>query len=95
VSAGTKHFHHHVVADLELAYESADMIPEPGLTLTVYAAEPSAPTAHALDLLASWTAIQSDRPTRPRRHLTANPRRVGFSPAPAEHHFRACLYKRP
>jgi transcriptional regulator with XRE-family HTH domain len=54
--AGTKHFHHHEVGDLELAYESLDMISEPGLTLTFYVAEPASPTAHALDLLASWTA---------------------------------------
>ncbi len=59
--AGAKHFHHHVVGDLELAYESVDMISEFGLTLTVYAAEPSSSTAHALDLLASWAATQSDR----------------------------------
>jgi len=32
------------------------MISDPGLTLTLYAAEPGSPTAHALDLLASWTA---------------------------------------
>jgi transcriptional regulator with XRE-family HTH domain len=54
--AGTKHFHHHDVGNLELSYESVDMISEPGLTLTLYAAEPGSPTAHALDLLASWTA---------------------------------------
>jgi hypothetical protein len=53
--AGTKHFHHHDVGDLELAYESVDMISDPGLTLTLYAAEPASPTARALDLLASWT----------------------------------------
>ena len=53
--AGTKHFHHHDVGDLELAYESVDMISEPGLTLTLYAAEPASLSAHALDLLASWT----------------------------------------
>ncbi|TDO46695.1 helix-turn-helix protein [Kribbella sp. VKM Ac-2527] len=54
--AGTKLFHHRDVGDLELAYESMDMISDPGLTLTLYAAEPGSPTAHALDLLASWTA---------------------------------------
>jgi transcriptional regulator with XRE-family HTH domain len=54
--AGTKHFHHTVVGDLELAYESVDMISEPGLTLTLYAAEPASSTAQALDLLASWAA---------------------------------------
>ncbi len=32
------------------------MISEPGLTLTLYAAEPASPTADALDLLASWAA---------------------------------------
>ena len=56
--AGTKHFHHHVVGNLELAYESVDMISEPGLTMTIYAAEPGSPTEHALALLASWTATQ-------------------------------------
>ena len=55
--AGTKSFHHHDVGALELAYESLDMISDPGLTLTLYAAEPGSPTAHALDLLASWTAV--------------------------------------
>ncbi len=38
--AGTKTFHHRVVGDLELAYESMDMISEPGLTLTLYTAQP-------------------------------------------------------
>ncbi|WP_328519769.1 hypothetical protein [Kribbella sp. NBC_00359] len=32
------------------------MISDPGLTLTLYAAEPGQPTANALDLPASWTA---------------------------------------
>ena len=56
--AGIKHFHHHEVGGLELAYESVDMLSEPGLTLTLYAADPGSPTAHALDLLASWAATQ-------------------------------------
>ena len=57
--AGTKRFHHQDVGDLELAYESLDMISDPGLTLTLYAAEPASPTAHALDLLASWTTTST------------------------------------
>jgi transcriptional regulator with XRE-family HTH domain len=57
--AGTKQFHHHVVGDLTLAYESLDMVAEPGLTMTIYAAEPSSPTADALALLASWAAIHT------------------------------------
>ena len=52
--AGTKHFHHTAVGDLALAYESVDMISEPGLTLTLYAAEPGSPTEQKLRLLASW-----------------------------------------
>lgn len=56
---GVKHFHHHVVGDLELAYESLDLRAEPGLTLTVYSAAPASPTAHALALLASWAATEN------------------------------------
>lgn len=61
--AGTKTFHHQAVGDLVLAYESVDMISAPGLTLTIYAAEPASPTADALTLLASWAATShvSDR----------------------------------
>ena len=58
--AGSKHFHHQVVGNLELGYESVDMVSEPGLTLTFYVAEPASATAHALDLLASWTASQME-----------------------------------
>jgi transcriptional regulator with XRE-family HTH domain len=54
--AGTKTFHHDIVGRLELAYESVDMVSEPGLSLTIYAAEPASPTAEALGLLACWAA---------------------------------------
>ncbi|MBF5080957.1 helix-turn-helix transcriptional regulator [Quadrisphaera sp. INWT6] len=54
--AGSKAFHHAAVGRLDLAYESMDMVSEPGLTLTIYAAEPASPTAEALRLLASWAA---------------------------------------
>jgi hypothetical protein len=64
---GTKHFHHHIVGDLALAYESLDLRAEPGLTMTIYAAEPNSPTAHALALLASWAAHP-----RPRAHARAD-----------------------
>ena len=56
--AGSKLFHHGLVGDLDLSYESVDMISDPGLTLTIYAAEPGSPTVHALDLLASWHATE-------------------------------------
>ena len=58
--AGTKSFHHTAVGDLELAYESLDMVSAPGLTLTVYAAEPASPTADALVLLAALHATSRD-----------------------------------
>jgi hypothetical protein len=40
---GIKHFHHHIVGDLTLAYESLDLRAEPGLTMTIYAANPTHP----------------------------------------------------
>ena len=52
--AGTKTFRHAVVGELELGYESLDMVSDPGLTLTLYAAEPGSATAEALALLGSW-----------------------------------------
>ena len=61
--AGTKQFHHPIVGGLTLAYESLDMVSEPGLTLTVYAAEPGSATENALALLASWAATQDLHPT--------------------------------
>jgi hypothetical protein len=57
---GVKHFHHHVVGDLALAYESMELRAEPDLTMTIYAAEPDSPTAQALALLASWAATAGD-----------------------------------
>jgi transcriptional regulator with XRE-family HTH domain len=58
---GVKTFHHHVVGDLELAYESMDLRAETDLTVTIYAAQPDSPTAQALVLLASWAATALDR----------------------------------
>lgn len=54
--SGTKRFHHHAVGDLTLAYEGLEMTAEPGLTLTVYTAEPASPSDESLRLLASWAA---------------------------------------
>jgi hypothetical protein len=59
--SGVKHFHHHLVGDLELAHESLDLRAEPGLTLTVYAAEPDSPTAHAISLLGSLAATETEQ----------------------------------
>jgi transcriptional regulator with XRE-family HTH domain len=64
--AGTKNFRHRIVGGLTLAYESVELVSEPGLTLTFYAAEPGSPTAEALSLLASWAATHPvDTPHSP------------------------------
>jgi transcriptional regulator with XRE-family HTH domain len=55
---GAKNFHHHIVGDLTLAYEGLEMAAEPGLTLTIYTAEPDSPSEDALRMLASWAASQ-------------------------------------
>ncbi|WP_026554574.1 helix-turn-helix transcriptional regulator [Arthrobacter sp. 35W] len=60
--AGLKTFHHPVVGDLTLAYEGLEMAAEPGLTLTIYAAEPGSASEQALQLLASWAATENDTP---------------------------------
>ncbi|MFB4304416.1 helix-turn-helix transcriptional regulator [Actinomadura sp. NTSP31] len=60
---GTKRFHHHAVGDLTLAYEGLEMAAEPGLTLTIYTAEPESPSDEGLRLLASWAATPQTSPT--------------------------------
>jgi hypothetical protein len=55
---GTKRFHHAAVGDLTLAYEGLEMAAEPGLTLTIYTAQPGSASEEGLRLLASWTATQ-------------------------------------
>ncbi len=60
---GTKHFHHPVVGDLVLAYESLDLRSEPGLAMTIYTAEPGSHSAQNLALLASWSAPVTERAT--------------------------------
>ncbi|MEV6260161.1 helix-turn-helix transcriptional regulator [Streptomyces sp. NPDC051784] len=58
---GTKRFRHNAVGELTLAYEGLEMAAEPGLTLTVYAAEPGSPSEEGLRLLASWAATEEAR----------------------------------
>ena len=54
--SGIKHFHHPVVGDISLAYESLELVADPGLVLNGYSAEPGTPSQDALNLLASWAA---------------------------------------
>ena len=62
---GVKHFHRHVVGALTLAWASRDHRAEPGLTMTIYAAEPGSLTEHALALLASWAATPDTASAEP------------------------------
>jgi transcriptional regulator with XRE-family HTH domain len=52
--SGTKSFHHRVVGDLTLAFEGMELTGDPGLTLTVYTAQPGSASDDNLRLLASW-----------------------------------------
>jgi transcriptional regulator with XRE-family HTH domain len=56
---GTKRFHHPVVGDLEVGYETMPIPADPGLGLTVYSPEPGSPSADALTLLATWAATDA------------------------------------
>ncbi|ORA39323.1 helix-turn-helix transcriptional regulator [Mycobacterium aquaticum] len=53
---GTKTFHHPVVGDIQVEYETMPLPADPGLVLTIYSPEPASPSADALTLLASWAA---------------------------------------
>jgi len=59
-TTGIKRFHHPVVGDLELAFESFPLAADPSQSLLTYTAEPGSPSQHALRLLASWAATTDD-----------------------------------
>jgi hypothetical protein len=61
---GRKRLHHTTVGDLELTYESMQLVADPGLTVFAYTAEPGSRSAEALRLLASWAATPDERPAR-------------------------------
>jgi transcriptional regulator with XRE-family HTH domain len=50
-AGGIKHFHHPLVGDIALSYESL-VLPDPGQALVVYHATPDSPGSQALSLLA-------------------------------------------
>jgi len=55
-NAGVKVFHHPVVGELRLAYESLELTDGSGLAMSVYSAEPGTPSEEKMALLASWAA---------------------------------------
>lgn len=56
--AGQKVFHHPVVGELELHYQTVELEGDPGLGLTVYLAAPGSQAEESLRLLASWAASE-------------------------------------
>jgi transcriptional regulator with XRE-family HTH domain len=65
---GVKTFHHPIVGELTLAYEGLEMAAEPGLTFTIYTAEPGSGSDEAMRLLASWAASEYEpRPPYPQQ----------------------------
>ena len=67
---GTKTFHHPVVGDVTIGYETMPLPADPGLVLTLYSVEPGSASADAMTLLANWAATTltdiaaADQPTR-------------------------------
>ena len=53
---GSKLFHHAVVGDITLDYNTVPLPADPGLSLTCYTAGPGTPSADKLALLATWAA---------------------------------------
>ena len=54
--SGVKRFHHPVVGDLTLSFETMTLVGDSGLTMFAYTAEAGSKSEEALNLLASWTA---------------------------------------
>ena len=57
--SGTKRFHHPLVGDLTLAYESLDLPADAGLTIVTYSAEPGSESEVALRDLERWSATRA------------------------------------
>lgn len=64
---GTKRFKHTEVGEITLTYHVLTVSAAPGLSLVGYTAEPDSPSAHAIQILASWTATE---PTDAARGIT-------------------------
>ncbi|KUH66295.1 XRE family transcriptional regulator [Mycolicibacterium novocastrense] len=56
---GIKRYHHPLVGDLTINYESVAVLGDPDQTLCLYTAEPGSPSENALRLLANWTGTPS------------------------------------
>ncbi|MGK5530380.1 helix-turn-helix transcriptional regulator [Streptomyces sp. URMC 129] len=65
-TSGVKRFHHPVVGDMELDYETLRVADDPDQALITYAAPPGSPSDDALRMLLTWTASHpADTPRLP------------------------------
>jgi transcriptional regulator with XRE-family HTH domain len=64
-TGGVKLFHHPVVGDLTLDYNTLPLPADVGLSFTAYTAEPGTPSADKLALLASWAATPTAHHAEP------------------------------
>ena len=55
---GTKRFHLDQFGELTLTYNVFDITATPGLAMVGYTAEPQSPSAHSLQIMASWSAAE-------------------------------------
>jgi transcriptional regulator with XRE-family HTH domain len=68
-TSGTKHFHHRVVGDLTLDYETMELPGDAGLSLITYTAAAGSTSEQALRFLASW-APSPDQATAAKQPAT-------------------------
>jgi transcriptional regulator with XRE-family HTH domain len=62
-TSGSKNFHHRVVGDLTLDYETLELPGDDGLALISYTAAPGSTSQQALRFLASWAPAPDQVPT--------------------------------
>ncbi|MFI6957061.1 helix-turn-helix transcriptional regulator [Nocardia sp. NPDC050408] len=59
---GTKSFHHPVVGDISIGYETMPLPADPGLVVNFYTVQPATPSADAMTLLGTWAATNIHPP---------------------------------
>jgi hypothetical protein len=57
---GSKRFHHPIVGEVNLTYETMQLVADAGLMLFVYTADPGSKSEAAITLLASWAATPEE-----------------------------------
>ena len=74
--SGTKRFHHPLVGDLTLAYESLEIPADAGLTLVTYSADPGSDSEARLRELERWSATRAKLSAVQARDPESGPGRV-------------------